>query len=96
MLMPYLVIDLTNSFGSRISCAAATTTVAPLINGRNNSGSAMSNETVVMANILSVGLQSTSCCNAKRIFDSEPWLISTPFGFPVVPEVYITHARSSG
>src|ERR1700733_8800505 len=56
----------------------------------------MSNDTVVMASQLASSLNEIRCATSVTTFNNDPWVIATPFGVPVVPEVKITYAKSDG
>ncbi len=82
--------------GSWLIPAGAMTTRAPTSNGRYSSSPAISKVMVVTASTRSRGRNASSCSIACRKLNRLRWLISTPLGAPVEPEVYSTYAVPSG
>ena len=66
---------------------SASINVAPLISGRYNSKPAMSKEIVVIESSLSFSVIPGSKAILKRKFTKFLWVIGTPFGLPVDPDV---------
>ncbi len=72
---------------SRASSSPTMATRAPTVSGRNSSSTAMSNEIVVTAKMTSSSVMPGSSAMESRKFATAPCGTSTPFGFPVEPDV---------
>jgi hypothetical protein len=70
-----------------VSSRLATTTRAPTIRGRKISSTEMSKATVVTASRVSSAVSPGRSRMAARKLTTERWVIATPFGLPVEPEV---------
>ena len=87
---PLLLIRSLSRLPSTASSRLPITIRAPEIKGRYISGVAMSNEIIASASSTSSRFMPGSRCMERSRLTTLPCSISTPFGLPVEPEVYIT------
>ncbi|SAL00205.1 hypothetical protein AWB76_07835 [Caballeronia temeraria] len=92
-LMSCLSMSVCSASGSAASFRRASTTQAPVINGRYNSSPAISKAMVVTASSVSAALIAVISRIEQRKFSISRCSTITPLGLPVEPEVKSTYAR---